>query len=158
MSEVEEIEENETPSREAGLKSQIKKQSDKAFFLKKKLDSSTHKYIQLLGRLIYCMDDDEEYVTNLAWVYVEEQGGFMWKGKSDLVGEYSVIKDYTTKKGETFKAHFTQYGHYLSRATNNTPISYLGYFRVTKDKFTLKIESTTIAPYSHIYSLKFTPK
>jgi len=158
--EIEEIEEHVqlVPNREMGLKSQIKKQSDKAFFLKKKLDSSTHKYIQLLGRLIYCMEDDEEFVTNLAWDYVEEQGGFMWKGKSDLVGIYSTIGDYTTKQGITFKAHFTQYGSYLSRAKDNTPISYTGYFRATKDKFTLKIESTTLAPYSHTYSLKFTPK
>jgi hypothetical protein len=43
MEEIEEIEENETPTREAGLKSQIKKQSDKAFFLKQKLDASKQK-------------------------------------------------------------------------------------------------------------------
>ena len=152
-----EIEEIGRVHREVGLKSQIKKQSDKAFFLKEKLDASNHKYIQLLGRLIYCMDDDEEYVISLAWDYVDEQKSFMWKGKSDVVGEYSVIKDYTNKKGQTFKAHFTQYGTYLSRAKDNTPISYEGYFRVTKDKFTLEIICTT-EDRLHTYSLKFTPK
>jgi hypothetical protein len=154
--EIEEIEEH-VPTRELGLKSQIKKQSDKAFFLKKKLDASTHKYIKLLGRLIYCVEDDEDYVISLAWDYVDEQKSFMWKGKSDVIGVYSTIKDYTTKQGITFKAHFTQYGHYLSRAKNNTPIAYTGFFRVSREKFILKIECTTIE-HEHTYSLKFTPK
>ena len=49
--------------------------------------------------------------------------------------ELTIIKPYTTKKGKTFNAHFTQNGKYLWKQIDQdeSPKPYLGWSLVNKD-------------------------
>jgi len=65
----------------------------------------------------------------------------MWVWKylpSSAFGVTSVVKDYTNKKGVTFKAHFTHNGKFLRKASDDgRGIVYNGNFRVMKGAFDL---------------------
>lgn len=49
---------------------------------------------------------------------------------SRLIGEYSRIGEYTNKKKQTSKAHFTKHGRYLQKCEHDSekPIAYTGWF------------------------------
>ena len=74
------------------------------------------------------------------------------------LGEYSVIKDYTTKTTKkTYKAHFTIYDRFIKKCDteNEAPISYKGYFLMKNypDKFEVdrtKTEYKTITDFFQI--------
>jgi hypothetical protein len=62
------------------------------------------------------------------------------KMDSSIFGITSVIKDYTNKKGDTFKVHFTINGKYIKKSNGDKPISYMGYFKVSKKAFNIDMK------------------
>lgn len=65
----------------------------------------------------------------------------VWKPMdSSVFGITTIIKDYTNKKGITFKAHFTINGKFLKKAGDDKPISYIGNFRVCKALFQIDMD------------------
>lgn len=84
----------------------------------------------------------EPSVFEEVWKYAEDNS-LMFKINSELIGEFSVIGDYTTKKKTTFKAHFTRYGKYLRKCeVGEQPISYEGYFPFSTFKSKLRLNKT----------------
>lgn len=81
--------------------------------------------------ILMCADHD----PNRLWDLLEARS--VWKKMdSSVFGITSIINDYTNKKGETFKAHFTINGKFIKKVGNDTsPISYIGNFRVCKALF-----------------------
>jgi hypothetical protein len=73
-----------------------------------------------------------------------EANNVMMKLDSHIVGEYSVIGDYTTKAGKTFKAHFTINGNYIRKLEKGETkqVSYPGYFPYKKYKHLFRIDRT----------------
>jgi hypothetical protein len=69
----------------------------------------------------------------------------LWKENvsSGDVGIFSKIDDYTNKKGETFKAHFSENGRFLERCKTecDKPKSYTGNFRITPERFVFKMNA-----------------
>jgi hypothetical protein len=60
------------------------------------------------------------------------------KMDSSIFGITSVIGDYTNKKGDTFKAHFTINGKFIKKVGKEpNPIPYMGYFKITKSTFNI---------------------
>ena len=103
--------------------------------LKNKNNSLMAIQFQTFGRLVKY----EPSVFNEVLEYAEANSA-MVHIDSHLIGEYSVIGDYTTKAGKTFKAHFTKYGGYIRKCTEGEkPISYKGYFpyKTYKNKFVI---------------------
>ena len=70
------------------------------------------------------------------WTLAENQ--HMWKECSSAsVGVMTTIGDYTNKKGETMKVHYSENGHFIEKCKkgDEQPKSYTGNFKVTKDRF-----------------------
>ncbi len=69
----------------------------------------------------------------------------LWKENvsSGDVGIFSKIDDYTNKKGETFKAHFSENGRFLERCKTecDKPKSYTGNFKITPERFVFKMNA-----------------
>ena len=67
----------------------------------------------------------------------------LWKENvsSGDVGIFSKIDNYTNKKGETLKAHFSENGRFLERCKTECekPKSYTGNFRITPERFVFKM-------------------
>ena len=82
-----------------------------------------------LVKMVLKHDDEDE-----AWDFIKQFKTY-WLGDSKRLGIVSKIADYTNKKGVTFKAHYTINGKYISKATDDKPIHYQGYFLITKEKF-----------------------
>ena len=108
-------------------------------FLNRKNASLMDTQFKTFGRLVKY----EPSVFQEVLAYAEKNNA-MLNCESSFVGEFSTIGDYTTKKGKTFKAHFTKYGGYLRKCESDdeTPISYKGYFPYTKYKKVLQINTT----------------
>jgi hypothetical protein len=137
----------------AGLKQAIGKQSNMRKSAEKKLEEMNHLFAQSIGAM-FELDVETDKIATLIWEYVAINE-LWWKGQSHEVHIYSRIGDYTNKRGETFKAHFTQNGKYLCKDSDGVPKSYEGYFRINKDdfvfdlyvendKWVLKFESTWV--------------
>lgn len=64
--------------------------------------------------------------------------------ESSFVGEFSVIGNYTNKKGKVFKTHYTKYGKFLRKCERDDepPISYKGYFPYKEYKHLFQINTT----------------
>jgi hypothetical protein len=94
---------------------------------------------EVIGTLM--QSDPEE--GKKAFIKFAKEHKVYWNGDSKKIGVVSVIKDYTNKKGQTFKAHYTVNGKYYARAKNDTPIGYTGNFEynVYADKFRFKTNS-----------------
>jgi len=79
----------------------------------------------------------EEHV----WPIVLKLG--LWREgiQSSSVGVFTTIKDYTNKKGKTFKAHFSENGYFLEKckSENEQPRSYEGNFPITKERFRFQL-------------------
>ena len=132
---------DEQQHREASLKMAIGHQSN----LRKWKEVSLKRMSHLALKAIYHTTDGTETRKQLLWQYVKEEGT-MWKGESERVGCWTVIKDYTNKKNQTFKAHYSVNGNFIKKAnTDDVPESYEGWFKVKPSTFSLKvvkIEST----------------
>ena len=94
---------------------------------------------QTIVKLVIKLTEEAKYDTageEVMWDYVEKTTAW-WKGESAKVGVLTTIGDYTNKKGETYKAHFTENHQYLARLTdkNPHPYSYTGFFMISKSKF-----------------------
>jgi hypothetical protein len=104
-------------------------------YLNTRINNLMKTQFETFGRLVkYDPSIFEEVIqyaeNNSAMLYIE----------SSTIGMYSVIGDYTTKSGKTFKAHFTANGHYIKKAEKgDAPISYKGYFSYKKFKHLFKI-------------------
>jgi hypothetical protein len=97
--------------------------------------------LEVAERFIISMATDEETL----WKYYEQLTPRWWEGESELVGVFTTIGDYENKKGNISKAHFTENGRYYKSVNNKTgkePMSYHGYFKVTKDKFMIDMDIT----------------
>ena len=71
------------------------------------------------------------------WTLVSKINAWKENVRSADVGVWSKIEDYTNKKGETFKAHFTENGRFIERCNTecDKPKSYTGNFKITPEKF-----------------------
>ena len=77
------------------------------------------------------------------WTLVSKINAWKENVRSADVGVWSKIEDYTNKKGETFKAHFTENGRFIERCKTKTetdtecdkPKSYTGNFKITPERF-----------------------
>lgn len=80
---------------------------------------------------------DEKIAEEAVWDYVGLANCCWWKGNSALIGVLSTIEDYTDKKGKTFPAHFTEFGHFLCRVSeeNPVPFPYDGFFPICEERF-----------------------
>lgn len=120
--------------RVAGLKQAIGKQSNLKKCAVAQLNKMNELFAQSIGAM-FELDVATDKITELIWEYVNINK-LWWKGESERLGVLSTIADYTNKRGHTSKAHYTQNGTYLKPAKEgDVPISYEGYFRVTKEKF-----------------------
>jgi hypothetical protein len=93
-------------------------------------------------------------VEELIWDYLENAPFTMWKKcNSEAFGIKSTIGEYTNKKGEISKAHFTQNGKYIDsvKKLGEEPIYYEGNFRIKKDKF--RIDLTVLPTCENITQL-----
>ena len=108
-------------------------------YLQRKNASLMDTQFKTFGRLVKY----EPSVFQEVLAYAEANGA-MLNCESSFVGEFSTIGNYTTKKGKTFKAHFTKYGTYIRKCESDDeqPISYKGYFPYTKYKKVLQINTT----------------
>lgn len=143
------------PATENALKAGINRQRG----LKEHAEHKILERDQSIFKLIYVSDSEMERDANV-WEYVQSHNPY-WLGDSDLVGERSVIKNYTNKKGHTSLAHFTTNGKYLKPAgACSVPVSYVGYFKVTRELFRyelVKIERMTEDGILTRYSCEFIP-
>lgn len=71
------------------------------------------------------------------WTLVSKINAWKENVRSADVGVWSKIEDYTNKKGETFKAHFTENGRFIERCKTecDKPKSYTGNFKITAERF-----------------------
>lgn len=71
------------------------------------------------------------------WTLVSKINAWKENVRSADVGVWSKIEDYTNKKGETFKAHFTENGRFIERCKTecDKPKSYTGNFKITPERF-----------------------
>jgi hypothetical protein len=135
-----------------GLKSEISRQVGKKNFEAECNDFTTRCLFQAWKKLEYAE------IMDLAWEYVETAPFQIWKTvKSDLLGIYSKIGEYTNKKGIKSQAHFSQNGKYLGsvKKLGDKPIGYMGNFRITREAFIF--DTTNIQTFTSITQL-FCPK
>lgn len=94
-------------------------------YAKRKLMNTNEKHIFALGRL----SNYEDGCIEEALDFAKENGMFI-SCDSSVIGELSHIKEYKTKAGKTFNAHFTIYNNYIGKCSElgNEPISYKGNF------------------------------
>jgi hypothetical protein len=118
-----------------GLKTQINRQVGLKHYAENKTEEMNELFAHSISEMC-TMDIDTEIIENLIWKYVKIHN-LWWKGESKKLNIYSTIKDYTNKKGHTFKAHYTQNGNYLCKVDvkKPEPISYEGYFPITREHF-----------------------
>jgi hypothetical protein len=84
-------------------------------------------YYALMGRLVK-YEPDKVFSEVLQYAFDE---GLFYKTQSERLDVVSNIRDYTTVNGKkTYKAHFTQYGHFLKKCEKDDelPIGYIGNF------------------------------
>ena len=98
-----------------------------------------------------------EQLQVLIWKYVVSAPYTIFKQcDSKIFGVKTVIKPYTTKKGETFLAHFTVYNHYYGKVSKlgEEPIFYTGNFPVSSDRFTLDMTRLpSMQTFNDVYNL-----
>ena len=139
--------------RTAGLKQAIGKEANLRRYIQADLVKMNKLFAKSLGVLVK-MDVAIENITELVWEYVDINENW-WSGQSEEVGVYSIIDDYTNKKGQTSKAHYTENRKYLKPAKQgDKPISYKGYFRVTRKKFDFNIKYDITTGWE----IEFSPK
>jgi len=72
------------------------------------------------------------------WDYVESVFHW-WNGDSARLGVYTTIGDWTLKNGKVIRAHLTEHGSFIHRATEegeySKPISYNGNFHIQRARF-----------------------
>jgi hypothetical protein len=93
-------------------------------------------------------------IMELAWDLIETAPYQTWTTvKSDLMGVFSKIGEYTNKKGIKSQAHFSQNGKYLGsvKALGDKPIGYMGNFRITRETFVF--DTTNIHTFTDITQL-----
>ena len=115
-----------------GLKSEVSRQVG---FKNWEADCKDYTTSHLIKSWKTCPAD---MVEELVWEYVEKAPLTLWKKcKSDLVGVFSKISDYTNKKGVKTRSHFTENGKYIGsvKALGDKPIGYEGNLQIKKDKF-----------------------
>lgn len=125
-----------------GLKTEISRQVGLKECEKRTLKNMNDLFIETL----YEMDENnvpQAVIHSLLWKYVAINH-FWWKGDSEKLGIFSVIKDYTNKAGKTFKAHYSVNGYYLCKATSDKPISYQGHFELTPETFDYSLKDKKI--------------
>ncbi len=113
----------------SGLKQAIGRQANLKKSAEKKLEEMNELFIQSVGAM-YEMEVHSDKIEEYIWKYVSINY-LWWQGDSHRLNKFSIIRDYTNKKGETFLAHHTENGNYIKRATDDIPISYKGYFHIT---------------------------
>lgn len=126
----------------AKLKTNTRERNDAAQanqYLSNRINNLYAKQFETFGRLVKY----DARVFDEVLQYAEENS-VMMNIDSWIVGEYSVIDDYTTKAGKTFKAHFTINGKYIRKLEQGEtkPISYKGYFPYKKYKHLFRIHRT----------------
>jgi hypothetical protein len=80
------------------------------------------------------------------WTLVDSQN--MWKECSSAsVGVMTTIGDYTNKKGETMKVHYSENGHFIEKCKkgDDEPKSYTGHFKITKERFRFVMNPEAVA-------------
>jgi len=96
----------------------------------KQCDSMTKMFI------LMCADHDQQRLFDIL------QAMPVWKQlDSSVFGITTTIRDYTNKKGITFKAHFSARGTFIKKAgAGDQPMSYVGNFRVCKELYDIDVE------------------
>jgi hypothetical protein len=93
------------------------------------------------------------------WTLVSKVNAWKENVPSADVGVWSKIEEYTNKKGETFKAHFTENGRFIERCKTecDKPKSYTGNFKITPERFVFalnpeakKLEDLFVGRYRHV--------
>jgi hypothetical protein len=143
------------PQTENSLKKQINRQRG----LKDCAEEKILARDQTIFKLMYVSDSEMDRDANV-WNYVKDHEPW-WYGSSDLVGEMTVIKTYTNKKGHVSLAHFTSHGTYLHKANERSvPVAYNGNFRVSREKFRyelLKCDRMVDGEITTTYYCEFIP-
>jgi hypothetical protein len=103
-------------------------------------------------------------LPNVIWSWINENPECVyWKGDSHLVGQLSVIKPYTDKKGVTKPAHFSVNDKYIGscKCLGNKPVSYTCYYKISQENFNLNISKlAALTLFNEVYNVAdlFTPK
>jgi hypothetical protein len=153
---------------EHALKSQIIKQRHQKE-TQFQLNQLALNHLIVAWKALSAVDTNEKIVRKMIWDFVEDetQNGYhrsyLKKLKSTQIGVLSKIDDYTNKKGETFKAHFTIYGNYIGKVSSlgDKPIEYEGNFVINKSQFAIRINVLKDTPIEEIqkdFSIIFFPK
>jgi len=81
-------------------------------------------------------------VETMIWEYVSKHpSSVYWKGSSHLLGQLTVIKNYTDKKGVSKPAHFSVNNCYVGSINElgDEPMSYTGNFKITDINFNINL-------------------
>jgi hypothetical protein len=96
-------------------------------------------------------------LTEMIWDYILSSPSQTWnKLNSSVFGIYSIIEEYTNKKGYKSLAHFTENKTYLGavKTMGDKPVCYEGNFRVTRERFSLNLSKLLdIKPFNGVYNL-----
>jgi hypothetical protein len=107
-----------------------------------------HQYYEMAGRLVKY---EAAQIFSEVIPYAINNGLF-YSCDSELLGVKTEIKEYTNKQGKTHYAHYTIYGTYLEKCSqnNDTPKNYKGNFLMKNyaDKFEV---DTTKSEYKTKY-------
>jgi hypothetical protein len=118
----------------SGLKQAIGRQANIRRSAEKTLDEMNKLFANTIG-MMYELTHQTDLIEEKIWEYVKINEP-VWNGESKKVGILTHIGDYTNKKGVVSKAHFSMFGNYIKSAkAGDQPCSYIGNFRITKDKF-----------------------
>lgn len=85
---------------------------------------------------------DMKPIHEMIWSFIESSPTqYYKKDKSENHGVYSIIKEYTNKKGQTSLAHYSINNYYLGsvKSLGDKPISYDGLFPLNKRHFKISM-------------------
>jgi hypothetical protein len=117
-----------------GLKQAIGRQANIRRSVEKTLEEMNQLFANALGAM-YEVDLGTDLIEAKIWQYVEINEPW-WSGDSERVGVLTRIGDYTNKKGQVSKVHFSQNGKYIKPAKEgDQPCSYIGNFRINQEQY-----------------------
>jgi len=146
---------NDTEKTEIGLKRQIIKLKN---LLSRQEEVACHSYSHLLiaWRSMRTNGVSISDMRKIIWEFIDNQPIKYGKSvDSKIFGIFTIIKDYTNKRGKTHKAHYTEAGKYMGPVSKlgEIPISYKRTFGVTRDYFQIDFSKLMSPETKKLYDI-----
>ena len=123
-----------------GLKSEVKRQVGIKNWKDKIIDMDRKYLIKSWLKLSDTLGSSS-VAEAIIWEYVRDRflrgDGLYKKLKSEEIGVFTHIGDYTNKKGEVIKVHYSESNNYIGtvKKLGDKPVSYTGWFAIKPDRF-----------------------